>query len=64
MRATVKDLKKFLETLPEDMPVDVLKEVTREYDTFTTWIPLVLPTKDSPYGNCDVCGKTLEIGER
>lgn len=40
---TVKELREALAKLPDDLPVNVVKETTRGYNTYTEWVPLVLP---------------------
>lgn len=40
---TVAQLIKFLQTLPEDAEVDVMKEVSADWSTWTTFEPLQIP---------------------
>jgi hypothetical protein len=57
---TVKELKEFLETLPEDMSVEVLEEYASGWEVSTRWVSLELDTYCS---NCCVYGGALYIGE-
>lgn len=58
---TVKQLREYLATLPDDMEVEVLKEKHAHWQTWTEWVPLVI----HPYtGNTNLVGNTLELGEK
>ena len=63
---TVKELREFLAKLPDDMTVEVVREETKGYSTYTTWEALVLPTDES-MNNSDtvyVGDKYIELGSR
>jgi hypothetical protein len=67
MATTIKDLRKFLAKLPDDMEVHVLRERTRGWDTSTEWVPLELPAASAEYScsnTCGTIGNVLELGER
>lgn len=51
---TVAQLIEFLQTLPEDAEVDVMKEVSADWSTWTTFEPLQIP---DAYG----CSDNLEV---
>lgn len=42
---TVKQLREFLATLPDDVQVRILETRTRNYETFTEFVRLELPEK-------------------
>ena len=72
---TVKQLREFLAKCPDDAQVRVLKEVTRNYETFTRWEDLKLPETEAEQqmlfsDNFNVWGKDdkddgfLDLGEQ
>lgn len=62
---TVKQLREFLATLPDDTEVRVLETITRNWETYTKFVPLELPEKaDHPFtNNLSVFGNHLDLGE-
>lgn len=57
---TIKELKEAIDTLPDDMEVEVLKRIEYPYASGTGWTELELgPFSD----NLQVIGGTLYIGE-
>jgi hypothetical protein len=63
---TVKELREFLAKLPDELTVEVVREETKGYSTYTTWEALVLPTDES-MNNSDtvyVGDKYIELGSR
>lgn len=58
---TVKKLKEYLDTLPENMVVQVLRERTHGWATTTDWVDLEI----HPYtGGTNIVGNVLELGEK
>ena len=51
---TVAQLIEYLQTLPQDAEVDVMKEVSADWSTWTTYAPLEIP---DAYG----CSDNLEV---
>ena len=59
---TAKQLIEYLEKLPPDTKIEVLKTVSKNYDTYTTFEDLNLHPYD---GNCEMfwTDNTLQLGE-
>lgn len=55
---TISDLITYLQTLPQDLIVQCLKEEQRGYDTWTTWEDLEIEE------HIAIVGKWIEIGEK
>lgn len=62
---TVADLITFLNKLPPDARVRVVRE-RHNYETWTEWVDLQLPTGDSALNDtetCYFCGDRLDLGD-
>jgi hypothetical protein len=57
---TVKELKEYLNSLPDDMEVEVPKQCYKSYDVYTTWVSLDIEKFSD---NCNVYNDTLYFGE-
>lgn len=67
MATTVKQFKDYLATLPEDadvLEIEVLRERSANWQTWTDWVPLELPTEGGYSNEMDIIGKTLCLGRK
>lgn len=62
----VKQLREYLATLPDNLPVKVLKEYSGGFNAYTKWVDLELPKPEgSSYTeSCDASCNDLELGAR
>jgi hypothetical protein len=62
---TVKQFREYLATLPDELVVRVMEEKSANWNTWTTFRNLELPTTEKPYtDDIDVCNGYLDLGKR